>query len=183
MRTRGWVLWLGLAALGCDGGGGADAGIDAAASDAGGDDAGGADAGGLDAAASDAAAGDAGDVCAGATLDEPCTAEGAYCGGPCTDPCSFCNIITCSGGTWTRLEVFPAPCFDCGDARRCVTGEQHCVRQYSDIGGEPDTFDCADNPMSCRGADATCPCLEATLTFDECVAPNAGEVEIRYFGG
>jgi len=30
---------------------------------------------------------------------------------------------------------------------------------------------------------ASCMCLDETLTFDMCVEPSPGEVEIRYFGG
>lgn len=126
--------------------------------------------------------GDAGVDCSTAEVDTPCAVEGAYCGGPCTDACSFCNILSCSGGTWNRVEVFPTPCFACGDAQ-CVTEEQHCVHSYSDVGGEPDGFGCADNPAECVGEMATCACLGGSLTFDECVEPSAGEVEIRYFGG
>lgn len=44
---------------------------------------------------------------------EPCTSNGLTCGGPCEDPCSFCNISQCEGGVWTQLEVFPANCLDC----------------------------------------------------------------------
>lgn len=182
MRTSALVLAFLLAACGqttrvdggagTDGGGGSDGGVaDGGASmDAG---------GGVDAGE----ASDAGVDCATAEVDMACAVEGAFCGGPCTDPCSFCNLLSCSGGVWNRVEVFPTPCFDCGDAARCVTGEQYCVHSYSDVGGVPDSFECRDNPTDCRGAMATCACLGGSLVFDECVEPNAGEVEIRYFGG
>ncbi|MCB9592592.1 MAG: hypothetical protein H6719_07660 [Sandaracinaceae bacterium] len=166
------------AAVGLDATTGADAGTGSS------DGGGGADAGGLDGGATDAGGGgDAGADCSAAVVDEACTAEGVTCGGPCTDACSFCNLLTCTGGVWNRVEVFPTPCFDCGDSARCVTGTQHCVHSYSDVGGEPDTFRCTDNPTACRDDAATCACLEMTLTFDECVEPNPGELEGRYFGG
>lgn len=43
----------------------------------------------------------------------PCDSEGLTCGGPCEDPCSFCNVSRCEQGVWTQLEVFPADCLDC----------------------------------------------------------------------
>lgn len=60
--------------------------------------------------------GDAGDSCAGAVEGAPCSMEGQSCGGPCTDPCRFCNIFRCASGHWTRLEIFPMPCTDGGGA-------------------------------------------------------------------
>lgn len=60
--------------------------------------------------------GDAGSACASAVADAPCSVQGQACGGPCTDPCQFCNILRCDGGRWTRLEVFPMPCKDGGAA-------------------------------------------------------------------
>lgn len=67
-----------------------------------------------------------------------CAVEGEFCSPGCDDPCSFCNVVTCDGGTWQSLEVFPAPCLDCEtvcdfvvpagcaggppDAETCVTG-------------------------------------------------------------
>jgi len=169
------VLWgCGDGASSDDAGPGAmDAGVTA---DAGG--------GGGDAGEADAGALDAGDVdCAGAMIDTPCAPEGAVCGGPCTDECSFCNLLRCSGGVWNRVEVFPTPCFQCGPDAQCVTNEQHCVRSFSDVGGVPDSYMCADNPDACMADDATCACLEGELTFDDCLEPNPGEVEIQYFGG
>ncbi len=48
-----------------------------------------------------------------------CDQEGESCGGSaCTNSCEFCNIIQCSAGVWTQLEVFPDP--NCGDAMIAV---------------------------------------------------------------
>jgi hypothetical protein len=99
----------------------------------------------------------------------PCDAEGLTCGGPCEDPCSFCNIIRCEGGKWAQLEVFPAECLDCEtvcgfvvpaacvagppDMNACVTGCQNtqageCGLVYNIvlacIGGTP-SFICDDD--------------------------------------
>lgn len=60
--------------------------------------------------------GDAGESCASAVEGAACSMEGQRCGGPCTDPCRFCNIFHCTSGRWTRMEIFPRPCEDGGTA-------------------------------------------------------------------
>ncbi len=47
---------------------------------------------------------------------QPCAIEGQRCGGPCADPCQFCNLWTCLRGRWARQEVFPQPCMDASSA-------------------------------------------------------------------
>jgi hypothetical protein len=96
----------------------------------------------------------------------PCAVEGETCGGPCTDECSFCNMTRCSGGVWTQLEVFPAPCFDCGDAQRCNPYETYC-----DHAGE--VFSCEPIPEVCS-AEPSCECLEAELEGAACAATDQG---------
>jgi hypothetical protein len=59
---------------------------------------------------------DGGSSCATAVEGAACSMEGQSCGGPCSDPCQFCNIFRCSSGRWTRLEIFPMPCNDGGSA-------------------------------------------------------------------
>ena len=49
--------------------------------------------------------------CATAASGAACTSEGMTCGGPCTDICQFCNLLTCTGGHWQAMEAAPAPCF------------------------------------------------------------------------
>jgi hypothetical protein len=100
--------------------------VDAIALDVGTADAGTADAGTADAGTADAGTADAGtavDVaidapvtCAGATNGAACSVEGQTCGGPCSDPCRFCNLLQCSGGRWMGVEVSPKPCDDAGAA-------------------------------------------------------------------
>lgn len=46
--------------------------------------------------------------------DTACALEGEVCSTDCTDPCEFCNVLTCDEGVWSRTEVFPAACLDCG---------------------------------------------------------------------
>jgi hypothetical protein len=65
----------------------------------------------------------------------PCTTEGEFCSPNCEDPCSFCNVKTCSNGVWTNLEVFPAQCLSCADVCIAVVAAQ-CS------GGPPDQMAC-----------------------------------------
>jgi hypothetical protein len=110
-----------------------------------------------------------------------CTVEGASCGGPCAGACSFCNILRCEAGVWTRLEVFPAPCFDCGDELRCIAQDQYCSLQRSDVAGQPDEYSCQPMPEPCR-TDPTCECLEAELPDRQCTG-QPGEFTVETDGG
>jgi hypothetical protein len=135
-----------------------------------------------DAGMRDADAGCPADI--GAAAGQPCNQEGQSCGGSsCSNPCSFCHIIQCTGGVWADREVFPAPCGDGGseggpdggaDARP-EAGGGTCAspsdcRTFSDFcggcscealgTGEPDpacdagTVSCLVDP--CQGHTATC---------------------------
>jgi hypothetical protein len=88
-----------------------------------------------------------------------CELEGQSCGGPCTDVCSFCNVAVCEGGVWTRLEVFPAPCFDCGEALRCQQDVEYC--EVFTGGAAPGfvSYDCVPAPAACEG-EASCACID-----------------------
>lgn len=118
----------------------------------------------------------------------PCDAEGLTCGGPCEDPCSFCNISRCEGGKWAQLEVFPADCPDCPtvcalvvplacmagppDMDTCVTGCQNtqagnCGLIYNImlacIGGAPNFICDADGHPSVAGCETQFADLYACL--------------------
>jgi hypothetical protein len=102
---------------------------------------------------------DAGACPSSITEGEACATEGQSCGGPCTDACSFCNLFRCEGGEWTRLEVFPAPCFDCGDeGLRCRQDTEYCDILVG--GAEPgfESFSCNSDLNTCDGP-PTCDCL------------------------
>jgi hypothetical protein len=115
--------------------------------------------------------------CSGAMEGEPCSAEGTVCGGPCTDACSFCNLLRCDGGTWSRMEVFPAPCFECGGGVSCQTDVQYCMHTISgEMGGE-DTYECTDPPGACSD-DLTCDCLTTAGVTGDCSAGEPGEVTV-----
>ncbi|MBK7827603.1 hypothetical protein [Nannocystis sp.] len=118
----------------------------------------------------------------------PCDAEGLTCGGPCEDPCSFCNVIRCEGGKWAQLEVFPADCPDCEtvcalvvplacmagppDMDTCVTGCQttqagNCGLVYNImlacIGGAPSFICDADGHPNVAGCETQFADLYACL--------------------
>ena len=60
--------------------------------------------------------GDAGSGCPSdffAADGTPCAEEGKFCGGGCTDPCQFCNVLRCEQGKWQWLEAPPNP--NCND--------------------------------------------------------------------
>jgi hypothetical protein len=129
----------------------------------------------------DASAPDAGDGCPtdhSAALGTSCADEGRFCG-RCIDPCGFCNILQCSGGTWTRLEAHPPPppcvSFECGPDRRCDAVTQYCERVNSDVGGEPTTYACEPYPDGC----SSCDCLPG----DRCEGDAATGITITYLGG
>ncbi len=64
------------------------------------------------------------DVCGGPVACDPqnlppegarCERDGEFCSPGCEDPCQFCNVVKCEGGTWQNLEVFPAECLGCAE--------------------------------------------------------------------
>lgn len=65
----------------------------------------------------------------------PCIKEGESCSPGCADPCAFCNVMTCMGGVWKNIEVFPAPCLSC---------EEVCVPVVNAMcaNGPPDQASC-----------------------------------------
>ena len=133
------------------------------------------------ASAPDASASDAGSACPpdhSAALGTPCSEEGRFCG-RCIDPCGFCNLLQCSGGTWTRLEAHPPPppcvSFECGPDRRCDAVTQYCQRTTSDVAGVPTSYTCEPYPDGC----ASCGCLPG----DQCEGDAASGITITYLGG
>jgi hypothetical protein len=84
-----------------------------------------------------------------------CRGEGVICGS-CTNPCQFCNLLRCTDGTWQAMEVFPAPCMECGDALDCNTLDSYC----SVVDGA--TYSCESYPSACSG-DHSCACLESEV--------------------
>ena len=138
---------------------------------------------GDDASIADASTGDAGGECATAVEAGTCATAGAFCGGPCTDPCSFCNVLRCESGRWMRLEAFPDPTcamtFPCDTAGlRCDRGTEFCSIARSDVAGVPDTITC--EPTSCTPV--TCACFPATAGRT-CADDADGAVTVTYLGG
>lgn len=75
------------------------------------------------------------------TEGQSCSMEGSSCSSGCEEQCSFCNIVTCEGGTWMNMEVFPAPCLSCEELCPFVTAAA-CP------GGPPDVAACVAGCMS-----------------------------------
>lgn len=115
----------------------------------------------------------------------PSSVEGKFCGGDnCSDPCQFCNILQCQGGTWQRVEVFPDPnCFTdagpmdsgswtCGTAI-CVEGEYCYTTGCGVDGGVPPPPSCEPLPAGC----ASCACANP---WPECVCTQqpSGLIEV-----
>lgn len=85
----------------------------------------------------------------------PCDTPGEFCSPGCEDPCQFCNVMQCDGGTWQPLEVFPAECLTCDEVCPFVLAAK-CD------GGPPDQTACVDG---CNANQAAC-----TIEFDQMLA-------------
>lgn len=113
----------------------------------------------------------------------PCAPEGLSCG-RCLDSCGWCNILSCNGGTWRRLEAFPPPppctSFDCGPELRCAAETEYCQRGISDIGGVPDDYACRPLPIGCPSPDA-CDCIG--VGWSSCERGADGGLVVTYPGG
>ena len=95
-------------------------------------------------------------------MGTPCTGPDRTCGTCPPDPCSFCNLLRCEGGTWTGVEAFPDPsCLDptndpfaCGSAT-CQPGE-YCFATGCGVDGcSPPPPECRPIPDGCQ----MCACL------------------------
>jgi hypothetical protein len=104
-------------------------------------------------------------VCATATEGGACTTEGSFCGGPCTNPCQFCNILRCMSSRWSRIEVPPLPPSMCRDAGTDV------VDVTMGINCDPRTVSCDALPPPCPGGGEVrqaSACWGACVLFDRC---------------
>lgn len=115
-----------------------------------------------------------GSSCAIAASGAACTAEGATCGGPCTDVCQFCNLLRCTGGHWQSMEAAPAPCFSCGDGK-CQTMSQYCRTTEGGAAGAVPTHACVNIPTECLSM-RTCACLASQATAGQCTMGSNGEL-------
>lgn len=109
------------------------------------------------------------DVCLDAVESGACSEDGVTCGGPCLDECQFCSLLVCTGGTWQRLEAFPAPCFSCGDVEECSGLSEYCESNSGQ------SFACKTLPDACQ-AEPTCACMAEQGIADPCVVEGNGLV-------
>jgi hypothetical protein len=119
-------------------------------------------------------AGSSGNPCANATTGNTCSEEGRTCG-TCIDRCNFCSMVTCRNGRWARMEVAPAPCFDCGASLRCQINEQYCVATLPGIPTGVTSYSCAEIPDSCPQT-PTCDCVQ--VGGGTCQMSGAGQLTI-----
>lgn len=75
----------------------------------------------------------------------------------------------------------PAETYNCG-SRVCRTGMEYCVRSVSDVGGEPDTYDCVTLPGACTGM-TDCACFPAATPCVDMCAYADGHFTITCPGG
>ena len=97
-------------------------------------------------------------ACSTATANTLCNVEGTKCSVGCTDACSFCNLLSCTGGHWVQLESVPAPCFNCGPSLRCRIGVQLCSETLGGAVGNPPQYVCSALPDRCQST-PTCACV------------------------
>ncbi len=75
----------------------------------------------------------------------------------------------------------PAGQFACG-FRTCETTTEYCQRAVSDIGGEPDSFQCKPLPAACDPS-ASCECLALEPCGALCEEVGAGALRLTCPGG
>jgi hypothetical protein len=114
--------------------------------------------GGAGGTAGTGSGGAGGNPCLSATVGGTCGDEGRSCGN-CNDVCNFCSLTVCNGGRWARVEVAPAPCFDCGASLRCQISEQYCVATLPGVPTGVTSYSCVTAPDTC-GTTPTCACLQ-----------------------
>lgn len=109
----------------------------------------------------------------------PCANEGEFCSPGCEDPCEFCNVVKCEGGTWQGLEVFPADCLSCDQVCPLVLNGQ-CPAGPPDLDacvagcGANEVGECSllyHKVLACIGATPTFTCdLVGRPTIVRCAA-------------
>lgn len=110
-----------------------------------------------------------------------CAVEGQSCG-ECPTPCSgFCNLITCSGGTWGGLELGCADTtFACGPSTWCNRWSEYCEHVLSDVTGIPDDYRCSSFPDGCPN---DCACWADAPGSGSCSSDGGGGVTLTFGGG
>lgn len=116
-----------------------------------------------------------------------CSVEGRVCGGPCTDPCQFCNVLMCEGGHWTWMEAFPDP--NCGDAvaEPAEVADTAPIPEVAEVGdvGEVDASDpcalvgCGAPPVCGTACALECGCCGCNP--DEALCGTAGADEAALY--
>ncbi len=80
-------------------------------------------------------------------------------GTPCIAPAGWSQF-----GDQDSCESAPDGVFVCGNATRCITGEEYCLETSGGPQGSETTFECAAFEPNCN----SCDCLGADLEFCDC---------------
>jgi hypothetical protein len=164
------VSALAVSACGDDGGGGSDGADDESSgpgSSSGDDDSGSSSGGSADDSGSSSGSADSGSSSGSAD-------SGSSDGGSSESSGADSSSGSESGGSG----------FACGEELECDPAAEYCQRQVSDVGGEPDTYQCLPLPKACEG-EIACDCLdgEACAEFDLCEETKDGGVILSCPGG
>ncbi len=104
-----------------------------------------------------------------------CGCDGIVHSNPCDGQAAGADVSTVGG---CPVE---AGFFACG-SRQCNLGTQYCQRANSDIGGEPDSFACIEQPGGCS-VQPDCDCLANEPCGTECSGDAASGFTVICFGG
>lgn len=110
-----------------------------------------------------------------ASYSPTCGCDGQIYGSACT--ASGAGHDVAPAGTCTP----PVGMFSCGE-HFCDLKTQYCQKQLSDIGGEPHSYVCIQQPAGC-GASPSCPCLVNEPCSDACSMQNGGGLQLTCPGG
>ncbi len=108
-------------------------------------------------------------------FDPVCGCDGVVHSNSC-DAQSLGVDLNANGGCPTSPGKFA-----CGP-RECTIADQYCQRVGSDIGGEPDSFQCNSLPIGCNSASG-CECVADEPCGDQCSGDGATGFTVICFGG
>lgn len=109
------------------------------------------------------------------SFDPVCGCDGVVHSNPC-DGQAVGADINILGGCPTEVGFFA-----CG-SRQCALSSQYCQRVGSDIGGEPDSFECKSLPAACE-PNQDCDCLFQEPCGTSCSGDEATGLTVICFGG
>jgi len=110
--------------------------------------------------------------------DPVCACDGTVYSSPCDAQAAGFDVNAGGGCTAPSVENFA-----CG-YRFCMTSVTYCQIQYSDIGGEPNGYQCLGWPMTCMiMGNASCGCMSGELCGEFCEEPMPDQFVLSCPGG